>query len=95
MSSERSYPLSIQTWAAYNDSITIKLADDTVVGYLPVPFVRTGGNDSWTFVVFVLAQLVQFDVDRSRHQLRTTDGVIVDEDTVPQAGVYTLLPHGM
>ena len=94
MTSERSYPLSAHAWGAYRDLVTIKLANDTIVGYLPVAFIKTGGNDTWHFVIETMRQLVECD-DRYPCELKDLVGTIMVLTDSPAVGCYTFGQPGV
>jgi hypothetical protein len=93
MTSERTYPLAIHAWATYDDRITVKTATGEAIAHFPVPFIASGGDNTWRYVLGAVDQLVIPDC-RHLGLIKDDAGQIVDLDGVPKRGTYVYEQNG-
>ena len=86
------YELSVDSWAT-TDRIVIRSPSRQVIGLFPVPFLRTGGDNSWEYVSRVLRELIDLP-ELEAHIIVDRDGLRMREGASPLPGEYTLVPAG-
>lgn len=90
---ERTYQLAVHAWNTYHDAITIRSIDGSTIALFPVPFIRTGGNNTWRFVLEVVNQLIDPD-PRHPGVLKDDAGGVLDLEAAPLSGVYLYARQG-
>jgi hypothetical protein len=93
MASERTYQLAVHAWNTYHDAITIQSIDGSTIALLPVPFIRTGGNNTWRYVLEVVHQLIEPDPQHPG-MLKDHAGAVLDLEAAPVSGVYLYAQQG-
>lgn len=94
MTSERTYPLAIHAWDTYENRITVKTMVGESIAHFPVPFIASGGDNTWRYVLEAVNLLV---VPDCRHPglIKDNVGQIMALDGVPSRGTYVYEQHGV
>nr|ODN89885.1 hypothetical protein L204_06162 [Cryptococcus depauperatus CBS 7855] len=88
----KDYPLAISFW---KDSSLVEINSDhgTFIAAFPLDFIRQGGDNTWSYVLFVVRQLVVLEPDQLG-QLQDENGVELDLNEAPKAGTFCFHVEG-
>jgi hypothetical protein len=80
------YPLSVNSWSSGRSSIVV-LSHHTgqIIGSFPIDFVRQSGNDSWQYILWDLAQLVESTL-KEIVELKSEAGQVIDIHSMVHGG---------
>jgi hypothetical protein len=94
MTSERTYPLALHAWGTYDNRITVKTTAGDAIAHFPVPFIASGGDNTWRYVLEAVNQLVVLE-HRHLGVIKDDVGQILDLDGVPSKGTYLYEQNGV
>ena len=88
------YDLAVDSWC-YSDTLVICSPHGTEIASFPIQFIQTGGQNTWTYVLWVIERLIETSSVES-WSVHDTDGRKILPEDVPRAGSYTLkiIPAG-
>jgi hypothetical protein len=93
MPGEKTYTLSIGKWRR-SGIVTILSALDTKIARFPVSFLASCGDNTWSYVFFVVSLLVESDPQHPSTIVDLNTGQSVGLNEAPQAGMYRLVEQG-
>jgi hypothetical protein len=92
MRGEVSYLGASSKWRRQGD-VEVHSILDTSIASFPLEFLECNGDNTWSYIRFVISLLV--DEDPSHHgAIHTESGVPVGLSDAPVAGVYTFIEAG-
>jgi hypothetical protein len=93
MPSEKTYTIAAGVWPR-SPKVTIESCIGTRIARLPLNFLETCGDNTWSYVSYLLSLLV---VPEEKHPGSIIDphtGLIVDPNAIPHAGTFTFIEQG-
>nr|ODN94504.1 hypothetical protein L204_04637 [Cryptococcus depauperatus CBS 7855] len=82
----KDYPPAISFWKD-SSSVVIDSDHDTRIAIFPLDFIRQGGDNTWSYVLYVVRQLVVLEPDQLG-QLKDENGAELDLNEAPEAGTF-------
>nr|ODN73617.1 hypothetical protein L203_06670 [Cryptococcus depauperatus CBS 7841] len=82
----KDYPLATSLWTN-SSSVVIRSDYDTRIAVFPLDFIRQGGDNTWSYVLYVVRQLVVLEPDQLG-QLQDENGAALDLNEAPKAGTF-------
>jgi hypothetical protein len=82
------YPLSVNSWRSGRSSVVVLSHNNgQVIGSFPLDFVKASGNDSWQYILWALAQLVE-TTSVGTVELKSEDGLVIDTRSGVHGGTF-------
>lgn len=82
------YPLSVNSWRSGRSSVVVRSQHTSeVIGSFPLDFVRNSGNDSWQYIIWALAQLVE-STSVGPVELKSEDGHVINTRSEVHGGTF-------
>lgn len=94
MPSEKIYTLASGVWPR-STKVTVETCVGTRIARLPINFLETCGDNTWSYVSYVISLLVIADPMHPGHIIDFRTGLPVDPDDVPTAGTYRFIEQGI
>jgi hypothetical protein len=70
------------------------LIDGSTIALFPVPFVETGGDNTWQYVLDVVNQLVE-PAPQHPGAIKNAAGEVLNPDAAPSSGTYLFEQQGL
>lgn len=80
------YPLALDLWD-YSSSIVIRSTKGTRIATFPLDFISRGGDNSWSYVLYVIDRLIISESSRGGI-IKDEYGRVLDPNDCPSAGVF-------
>ncbi|OWZ30827.1 hypothetical protein C347_03972 [Cryptococcus neoformans AD2-60a] len=82
----KTYPLALDLWDS-GSSVIIRSATGTRIASFPLNFISRGGDNSWSYVLYVIGQLIIPESSRTGI-IKDEHGRVLDPNEPPSAGVF-------
>lgn len=82
----KTYPLALDLWDS-GSSVIIRSAIGTRIASFPLNFISRGGDNSWSYVLYVIGQLIIPESSRTGI-IKDEHGRVLDPNERPSAGVF-------
>nr|ODO04312.1 hypothetical protein L204_00670 [Cryptococcus depauperatus CBS 7855] len=86
------YPLAVHFWGS-PEIVAVHSDHGTRIAVFPLEFIRKGGDNTWSYVLYVVRQLIVLEPGQSC-QLQNEDGIELDLNEAPQAGSFRFHVEG-
>lgn len=86
------YPLALDLWD-YSSSIVIRSMKGTRIATFPLDFISRGGDNSWSYVLYVIDRLIISESSRGGI-IKDEHGRVLDPNDSPSAGVFFFSQEG-
>nr|ODN86713.1 hypothetical protein L203_03961 [Cryptococcus depauperatus CBS 7841] len=83
------YPLAAHFWGS-PEIVAVHSDHGTRIAMFPLEFIRKGGDNTWSYVLYVVCQLIVLEPGQSC-QLQNEDGIELDLNEAPEAGSFRLV----
>lgn len=93
MNDEVSYTMAASKWRR-SGHVEIVSVYDTVIASFPIDFLKTCGDNTWQYILHVVAIIVELDPVHPG-SIFFEDGVAVDYQDIPMAGRFRFLEQGL
>ena len=94
MPSEKTYIIAAGVWPR-SPKLTIESSVGTRIARIPLNFLDTSGDNTWSFVSHIVSLLVVLDPAHPGSIIDTQSGLCVDPDGAPQAGTFRYIEQGV
>lgn len=88
----KTYPLALDLWDS-GSSVIIRSATGTRIASFPLNFISRGGDNSWSYVLYVIGQLIIPESSRTGI-IKDEHGRVLDPNEPPSAGVFFFFQEG-
>lgn len=82
----KTYPLALDLWDS-GSSVIIRSATGTRIASFPLDFISRGGDNSWSYVLYVIGQLIIPESSRTGI-IKDEHGRVLEPNESPSAGVF-------
>ncbi|WVO21738.1 uncharacterized protein IAS62_003050 [Cryptococcus decagattii] len=82
----KTYPLALDLWDA-GSSVVIRSTNGTRIASFPLDFISRGGDNTWSYVLYVIDQLIISESGRGRI-IKDKHGRVLDPNESPSAGEF-------
>ena len=87
------YELSVDSWVT-TDRVTIRSSVNDTIGLFPLPFLRAGGDNTWSYIERVVSELLDIE-EGCTWGIEDTEGRHMTGNAAPVAGVYRVTTQGV
>jgi hypothetical protein len=94
MPSDKTYTIAAGVWPR-SPKLTIESTVGTRIARIPLNFLETSGDNTWSFVSYIVSLLVVPDPAHRGSIIDSSSGLSVDPDGVPQAGTFRFIEQGV
>lgn len=88
----KTYPLALDLWDA-GSSVVIRSTNGTRIASFPLDFISRGGDNTWSYVLYVIDQLIISESGRGRI-IKDEHGRVLDPNESPSAGEFVFSLEG-
>lgn len=88
----KTYPLALDLWDA-GSSVVIRSTNGTRIASFPLDFISRGGDNTWSYVLYVIDQLIISESGRGRI-IKDEHGRVLDPNESPSAGEFVFSIEG-
>nr|ODN86712.1 hypothetical protein L203_03960 [Cryptococcus depauperatus CBS 7841] len=92
MSDTDDYALAVRLWGS-PEIVAVHSDHGTRIAVFPLEFIRKGGDNTWSYVLYVVRQLIVLEPGQSC-QLQNEDGIELDLNEAPEAGSFRFHVEG-
>jgi hypothetical protein len=93
MPGEKTYTIAAGVWPR-SPKVTIESCVGTRIARLPLNFLETCGDNTWSYVSYLVSLLVVCEEEHPGSVIDPQTGMPVDPDEVPRSGTFMFIEQG-
>ena len=94
MAGTETFPLAISSWPR-DSKLNVISVIGTRIASFPMAFLQTCGDNSWSYVYFVISLLVEEDPEHPASLIDRRTGLSVVPDGIPHSGTFEYIEQGI